>query len=107
MKIKQSKILIESKNIIESLTNEEVLDLLKKKWITPLVSSLLSFPMSLINDFTKKLLKLAKKYETTYLDIDNEIRETELSLASMIDELDADEFDKKGLEELQKLFRGE
>ena len=107
LKIKQSKILIESKNIIESLTNEEVLDLLKKKWITPLVSSLLSFPMSLINDFTKKLLKLAKKYETTYLDIDNEIRETELSLASMIDELDADEFDKKGLEELQKLFRGE
>ena len=107
LKIKQSKILIESKNVIESLTNEEVLDLLKKKWITPLVSSLLSFPMSLINDFTKKLLKLAKKYETTYLDIDNEIRETELSLASMIDELDADEFDKKGLEELQKLFRGE
>ena len=61
----------------------------------------------MINDLSTKLQKLSKKYETTYLDLDTEIRKTEESLASMIDELEADEFDKKGLAELQKLLRGE
>ena len=103
----QSDLEVSSKEAIEHLTDEEVLDLLKKKWINPLLDSLANLPQVLINDLATKLQKLSKKYETTYLDLDTEIRETEEALASMIDDLEADEFDKKGLLELQKLLRGE
>ncbi len=107
LKIQQSEIEIESKETIENLSDEEVLTLLKKKWINPLLSSLSNLPQIVISDFSSRLQKLSKKYETTYLDLDNEIRKTEESLADMIDDLEADEFDKKGLIELQKLLRGE
>ncbi|MDY3907032.1 MAG: type I restriction-modification system subunit M [Candidatus Enterosoma sp.] len=107
LKTLQSNLEASSKKVIESLTDDEVFELLKKKWINPLLDSLSKLPQTLINDLAAKLQKLSKKYETTYLDLDTEIRKTEESLASMIDDLEADEFDKKGLLELQKLLRGE
>ena len=50
---------------------------------------------------------LQKKYETTYFDIEKEIKETEASLCSMIDDLVGDEYDMKGLSELKSLLSGE
>ena len=107
VKTQESELEVASKKAIESLTDEEVLELLKKKWINPLLSNLSKLPETLLGELSTKLQKLSKKYETTYLDLDTQIRETESSLADMIDDLDCDEFDKKGLLELQKLLRGE
>ena len=107
LKILQSELEAASKKVIENLSDEEVLELLKKKWIVPLVDSLGKLPEILLGELSTKLQKLSKKYETTYLDLDTQIRDTEASLSDMIDDLDADEFDKKGLLELQKLLRGE
>ena len=107
LKILQSELEAASKKAIENLSDEEVLELLKKKWIVPLVDSLGKLPEILLGELSTKLQKLSKKYETTYLDLDTQIRDTEASLSDMIDDLDADEFDKKGLLELQKLLRGE
>ena len=107
VKTQESELEVASKKAIESLTDEEVLELLKKKWINPLLSNLSKLPETLLGELSTKLQKLSKKYETTYLDLDTQIRETESSLADMIDDLDGDEFDKKGLLELQKLLRGE
>lgn len=107
LKSQQSELEIASKKTIENLSDDEILILLKKKWISPLLDSLAKLPQILISEFATKLQKLSKKYETTYLDLDKEIKETEESLATMIDELEADEFDEKGLLELQKLLRGE
>ena len=39
-----------------------------------------------------KLEALAKKYETTFADVENQIEETEKSLSSMIDDLEGSEF---------------
>lgn len=107
VKKQESDLEIASKKAIESLSDAEALELLKKKWIDPLLKSLSKLPEILLNDLGTKVQKLSKKYETTYLDLEEEIRKTETSLASMIDDLDADEFDKKGLLELKKLLRGE
>lgn len=96
-----------TKSTIESLNDEQVKQLLKEKWITPVCSSIGRLPAILLNDFVAKIQKLSKKYNITYLNIDEDIRKTEISLSTMIDELDADEYDKKGLEELKKLLRGE
>lgn len=107
VKTLNSELEFASKKAIEGLTDDEVLTLLNKKWILPLTKSLKKFPETLLSDLSAKLQKLSKKYETTYLDLDTQIRETEESLAAMIDDLEADEFDKKGLVEFQKLLRGE
>ena len=107
VKNQQSKLEVASKEAIENLTDEEVLVLLEKKWISPLIASLQKLPTTTLDELASKLQKLSKKYDTTYLDLDKQIKETEESLANMIDDLDADEFDQKGLLELQKLLRGE
>lgn len=107
IKTQQSDLEVASKKTIEQLSDSDALLLLKKKWIIPLLVSLTKLPELLLNEFATKLQKLSKKYETTYLDLDTRIKDTEKSLSDMIDDLDADEFDKKGLFELQKLLRGE
>lgn len=107
IKKQKSFLEIESKNIIENLSDSEVLLLLNKKWIEPLLNSLLKLPEMILNDFANKIQKLSSKYDVTFLDLNKEIREVEESLSKMIDDLDADEFDKKGLLEFQKLLRGE
>lgn len=101
-----SKILEDSKNAIEQLSDSEVLDLLKVKWITPIVDSLYKLPTKLIDDFVSKLQKLAEKYKITLIDVDSEIESSSKELCSLIDELDADDFDTKGLQELKKLLGG-
>lgn len=106
IKAQQSDLEVASKKAIEQLSDSDALVLLKKKWIIPLLVSLTKLPELLLNEFATKIQKLSKKYETTYLDLDTQIKDTEKSLSDMIDNLDADEFDKKGLLELQKLLRG-
>ena len=106
VKSEQSHLETITKEAIENLSKEEVLELLKEKWISPLIDSLNKLPELLINELSTKIIKLSKKYETTYLDLDAQIKENEISLSSMIDELTGDEFDLKGLSELQKLLRG-
>ena len=96
-----------TKETIESLTDEQAVNLLKEKWITPLVQSLMKLPNHMINDLVSGIEQLAKKYETTFEQVEKEIVETEQSLCSMLDELCGNEFDMAGLNELKKLLGGE
>lgn len=92
---------------IRNLTDNEIYNLLVEKWISPVCSGINELSIKLIKELEKNVRELCKKYEITYLDLDAQIRETEDSLANMIDDLEADDFDKKGLLELQKILRGE
>ena len=96
-----------TKETIESLSDEQTFNLLKEKWITPLVESLMKLPDYMINELVSKIDDLAKKYETTFEQVEKEIAETEQSLCSMIDELCGNEFDLAGLAELKKMLGGE
>ena len=106
--IKSDSALLEekSKEIIENLTDEQVIELLKDKWIKPLIQNLLKLPDSIVSELVSKLDLLVKKYETTMSDIEKEIQETEKSLSSMIDDLVGNEFDIQGLNEFKKLLGG-
>ena len=81
-------------------------ELLEAKWILPLSESLHQMPGQQIDNLTSKLQALVEKYEVTYADNAREIQQTETELAGMIDELDGNEFDMKGLAELKTLFGG-
>ncbi len=96
-----------TKNSIETLPIEKALELLSIKWIIPLTSKINELPKSIIDILTKKVVSLSKKYETTLVDIDDEIKDAESSLLSMIDDLCGSEDDLKGLSELKKLLGGE
>lgn len=106
--IKKERALLESKTkkTIENLSDEQVLELLQEKWITPLMQSLMQIPDRIITELVTKLETLSKKYETTFAEVETEIADTEAELTSMIAELEGSEFDMRGLAELKKLLGG-
>ena len=97
---------INSKEIIENLSDDEVNYMLVKKWIDPLMDLLQKIPMNILNELIKTLENLSKKYEVTFEDIENDINQTEKELISMIDDLVGNEFDMLGLQELKSLLGG-
>lgn len=98
---------LKTKATIEGLSDAEALDLLREKWIVPIVDGIRSLPDGIISEFTGRLDALCKKYETTFAQVGEEIAETERSLISMLDDLTGSEFDMKGLAEFKKLLGGE
>ena len=100
------KLLAETKRTIENLSDNKALELLKEKWISPLISSLKELPNHIIKDIISKVSNLSKKYSLTLIDLESQIKEAETSLVGMIDELVGDEYDMKGLNELKSLLKG-
>ena len=96
-----------TKSVIEHLTDEEVRDLLHRKWILPLMENLNSLPDAVLDDFVKQLDAVCKKYETTFEDVESQIADTEHELLGLLDDLQGNEFDMKGIAELKKLLGGE
>lgn len=93
-----------TKETIEGLSNENVLMLLELKWIQPLCASLAVLPMCIINDLVAHIKTLADKYAVTYIELEEQIRESEEALSKLIDDLEGNEFDMLGLREFQKIL---
>ena len=96
-----------TKETIENLTDDQVYSLLQEKWISPIIDGLKQLPLDVLDVLAAKVQALADKYETTFADVEKEIRETERTLAAMINELTGNESDLKGLAELKALLGGE
>jgi type I restriction enzyme M protein len=96
-----------TKETIENLTDEQVVELLEAKWITPLMAALGKIPDNIISDLVFRIRALADKYATTYAEVAGQIAETKNSLSALIDGLTGNEYDMKGLSEFQTLLRGE
>lgn len=106
--IKTESALLEekTKKTIESLSDEQIIELLKEKWISPLIQNLMQLPDRIVSELVTKLEALTKKYETTFAEVESQIKETEKELSSMIDDLEGSEFDMLGLNEFKKLLGG-
>ncbi|MCF6225289.1 MAG: SAM-dependent methyltransferase [Xanthomonadales bacterium] len=98
---------LQTKATIEALSDEQVHELLERKWISPLLGELGKLPDDLINQLTRKVQHLADKYATTYGDIAKEIHNTEKELGGLIDELEGNAFDRQALAEFQSFLQGE
>jgi len=96
-----------TKEVIESLSDEQAIELLKNKWVSPLIDALVKLPHEIINDITNKVKSLNDKYNTTLSEITDEIEENQATLISLIDELEGDDFDMEGLSELKSLLNGD
>lgn len=95
-----------TKETIENLSDEQILYLLDKKWIENFIECLYKLPNKVVENLINKVEQLHKKYEITYFDVEKEIRETEKELCAMIDELEGNDFDMKGLNEFKSLLLG-
>ena len=102
-----NKLHLLTKNTIEELTDEQTLELLKAKWVSPIVESIINLPNIVIDGFISKLEVLCKKYETTFAEVEQEIMDTEAALITLLDDLTGNEFDMKGIAELKILLGGE
>lgn len=96
-----------TRELIGTLTDEQVYELLEAKWVTPLMDNLNTLPQSSIERLIKKVNALEEKYRDTYADVAEQISETERELDAMLGQLVGDEFDMLGIAELRKLLGGE
>lgn len=96
----------ETKKRIEELTDIEVIELLKDKWIGPIVKGLEVIPTRIIEGLSSKMESLVKKYELTFSDVEKEIAETEKALRDMLDDIEGSKEDLLGLKELKRLLGG-
>ena len=107
IKNETAKLHMLTKEAIENLTDSMVCELLDKKWIGNLLESINKLPDTIVDNLVSKIQALESKYKTTYFELEKEIKETEMKLASMIDELEGNEYDMKGLSEFKALLLGE
>ena len=103
----KAALLDKTKDKLEGLSLDEAMTLLEHKWIRPIVDSIMTLPQLVIKQLVSIVKKLSKKYSDTLINLDEEIEKVESELSSMIDDLNADEFDIKGLVEFKKLLGGE
>ena len=107
IKSETAKLHMLTKETIENLTDSMVCELLDKKWIGNLLESINKLPDTIVDNLVSKIQALVSKYKTTYFELEKKIKETEIKLASMIDELEGNEYDMKGLSEFKALLLGE
>lgn len=106
IKVEKNALHIKTRETIENLTKEQIFELLELKWIVPIVISLNKLPETIITRLSNKVEQLADKYAITYSDVAKEIKELEGTLSTLIGDLEGNEFDIKGLNELKSLLKG-
>ena len=94
-------------SLIQNLTDEQIKNLLEKKWITPLMTSILALSNNAIENLVSSVTALHKKYDTSLLDLENEIQSTELELCESLTQLTGNDADMQGIAELISLLGGE
>ena len=102
--IKSDKIALEKETIetIMTLDDKGINHFLELKWIAPITSAIEALPDAIITTLADAITDLGEKYAVTYNDIEKGIEESEQELATLIGQLNGDEFAIKGLEALIK-----
>lgn len=99
-----NKLHLDTKRLIEEMSDEMTMHFLKKKWVAPLCSGLRRLPDAILADFVKRLEELASKYATTLSDVENNIKVASMELSGMLGELEGGSDDMRGISELMDLF---
>lgn len=106
LKTKKTVLDSETEEKIKTLTDEEIHNILVKKWIDPICDGITNLPHTLISSLESQIDALSKKYDTSFTELDSQINEAESSLSGMLDDLTGNDFDMQGLAELKKLLGG-
>ena len=104
---KEAKSLAEELNAktiqtIESIDNDTAIELLKHKWIRPIMTSFELLPKEVMTELAEKVQHISNKYAVTYQDIASRISKSESKLSELIAELQGGDSDILGLAEFRK-----
>lgn len=83
---------------IHDINDSTAIELLRIKWIVPLLASLNRMPGEVTTELADKSKHLVAKYATTYQDIANRVAKAETRLHSLIGELQGSAADNLGIE---------
>lgn len=104
----QSKELTDkTEETIQSLSGEQVKELLYMKWIAPLEEGIYGLVDQLFKQLETEITTLHDKYSETMVDIQRDIKETNDELVSMMNRLTGKKSDMEGIKKFQALLGGE
>lgn len=103
---KEKKLDEEARKAIPNLTDDQVRLLLQKKWIEPISSSLNQLSICVIRHLAELLESLQEKYDSSLVDVENQIAGVGNELAQLIPKLRGTDHDNKALIEIQKVIKG-
>lgn len=97
---------LEEKTIftIESLSEDQIQELLRLKWVMPVVDAVKTEHTKVISTLVDKVEALVTKYAVTLNDVEKSISDSESKLSDMVASLRGNDFDMKALESLQNLL---
>lgn len=96
-KVEQQQLELETIKTIESISDEQAIDLLRTKWLAPLLHALNNMPDEVFTTLVKELTRISDKYATSYADITQRITTAESRLHDLIGELEGSTADSLGL----------
>ncbi len=96
----------ETRDVLAKMSFDVQKDMLRKKWIEPLLEEIGSMPGKVIAGLLDKIEKLNKKYAVSLLDTESEIEKAETELVSTLKGLQGSDYDIKGLEAFKTLLGG-
>ena len=102
----QVKLHNDTKSCIESLSTEQAKDILRYKWINPIIEDITRLPDTIVSALSNRISALTKKYSVSLVDLDGQIDVVENELTVMLDDLTGSEYDMLGIKELQKMLKG-
>lgn len=98
---------LKTKETIERLNESQIKALLNEKWIVPVLEGISELAHQSLGLLVDGINRISKKYELTYSQVSMEIEETEEELCKLINQLEASEYDMKGLNEFQSFLKGD
>lgn len=91
-----------AKEKIEALSEEEIHNLLEKKWISPIISAIDKVGEEVLTQFVASFVKLEKKYANPLDELSESIEETSGALKTSLDELVGNDADMVAIKMLME-----
>ena len=107
LKSLSAKLEASTKSSIEALSDQCARELLDAKWNCPIEDGIAALSRVEIDSLIDKVKDLSHKYETTFAEVDEQIRTEESNLSQMLGQLTGNDNDMAGIHELMELLGGE
>lgn len=91
-----------AKEKIEALSEEEIHELLEKKWVSPIISAIDKVGEGVLTQFVASFVELEKKYANPLAELSESIEETSGALKTSLDELVGNDADMTAIKMLME-----
>lgn len=91
-----------AKEKIEALSEEEIYELLEKKWVSPIISAIDKVGEGVLTQFVASFVELEKKYANPLAELSESIEETSGALKTSLDELVGSDADMTAIKMLME-----